>query len=131
MKKKSCLEATILSTALSIESQSEHPVAAAIANYVNDKGIKPNSVSEFAATPGAGAAGRVNLGAHSPVVLIGSPLAVAHASTPFHPELTRAIEDAQEIGLTVSVLAWDGIDLVGWLWVLLITSVCVCLRMHI
>ena len=104
-------EATILSTALSIESQSEHPVAAAIANYVNDKGIKPNSVSEFAATPGAGAAGRVNLGAHSPVVLIGSPLAVAHASTPFHPELTRAIEDAQEIGLTVSVLAWDGIAL--------------------
>ncbi len=104
-------EATILSTALSIESQSEHPVAAAIANYVNDKGIKPNSVSEFAATPGAGAAGRVNLGIHSPVVLIGSPLAVAHASTPFHPELTRAIEDAQEIGLTVSVLAWDGIAL--------------------
>ncbi|MSZ69411.1 MAG: HAD-IC family P-type ATPase, partial [Actinobacteria bacterium] len=80
-------EATILSSALSIESQSEHPVAAAIASHVRNQGINPTSVSEFAATPGAGAAGRVNLGTHSPVVVIGSPAAVAHATTPFHPEL--------------------------------------------
>ncbi|TRZ87856.1 MAG: heavy metal translocating P-type ATPase [Streptomycetaceae bacterium] len=104
-------EATILSSALSIENQSEHPVAAAIASHVRNQGIKPTSVSEFAATPGAGAAGRVNLGTHSPVVVIGSPAAVAHATTPFHPELAAAIEDATRTGLTVSVLAWDGIAL--------------------
>ena len=104
-------EATILSSALSIENQSEHPVAAAIASHVRNQGIKPTSVSEFAATPGAGAAGRVNLGTHSPVVVIGSPAAVAHATTPFHPELAAAIEDATRTGLTVSVLAWDGVAL--------------------
>lgn len=104
-------EATILSSALSIESQSEHPVAAAIASHVRNQGINPTSVSEFAATPGAGAAGRVNLGTHSPVVVIGSPAAVAHATTPFHPELAAAIEEATRTGLTVSVLAWDGVAL--------------------
>ena len=104
-------EATILSSALSIESQSEHPVAAAIASHVRNQGINPTSVSEFAATPGAGAAGRVNLGTHSPVVVIGSPAAVAHATTPFHPELAGAIEEATRTGLTVSVLAWDGVAL--------------------
>lgn len=104
-------ESTILSTALSIENQSEHPVAEAIATYVSAQGIKPTTVTEFAATAGAGAAGRVNLGIQSPVVLIGSPIAVAHATTPFHPELSQAINDAQGIGLTVSVLAWDGVAL--------------------
>lgn len=104
-------EATILSSALSIESQSEHPVAAAIASHVRNQGINPTSVSGFAATPGAGAAGRVNLGTHSPVVVIGSPAAVAHATTPFHPELAAAIEEATRTGLTVSVLAWDGVAL--------------------
>jgi len=104
-------ESTILSTALSIENQSEHPVAEAIATYVSAQDIKPTTVTEFAATAGAGAAGRVNLGIQSPVVLIGSPIAVAHATTPFHPELSQAINDAQGIGLTVSVLAWDGVAL--------------------
>jgi len=104
-------ESTILSTALSIENQSEHPVAEAIATYVSAQGIKPTTVTEFAATAGAGAAGRVHLGIQSPVVLIGSPIAVAHATTPFHPELSQAINDAQGIGLTVSVLAWDGVAL--------------------
>ena len=44
-------------------------------------------------------------------MLIGSPVAVAHATTPFHQELTHAIFQAQEKGLTVSVLAWDGVAL--------------------
>lgn len=104
-------EPIILSSALSIEHQSDHPVATAIANYIAAQGIKATTVTEFSASPGAGAAGRVNLGLHSPVVLIGSPLAVAHSSTPFHPELALAITNAQKDGLTVSVLAWDGVAL--------------------
>jgi Cu+-exporting ATPase len=44
-------------------------------------------------------------------VLIGSPAAVAHATTPFHPDLIHEISQAQEKGLTVSVLAWDGVAL--------------------
>ena len=104
-------EDVILSSALSIELQSDHPVATAIATSISSRGIKPAAVTEFSTTPGSGSAGRVDLRMHSPVVLIGSPVAVAHATTPFHQELTHAIFQAQEKGLTVSVLAWDGIAL--------------------
>jgi Cu+-exporting ATPase len=69
-------EATILSTALSIEEQNNHPIALSIREFISAQGIKSTSVSEFQVTPGSGAAGRVNLGTHSPVVLIGSPAAV-------------------------------------------------------
>lgn len=104
-------EEVILSSALSIELQSDHPVATAIAISISAKGIKSNPVTEFSSTPGSGSAGRVNLGARSPVVLIGSPAAVAHATTPFHQDLIHEISQAQEKGLTVSVLAWDGVAL--------------------
>ena len=104
-------EDVILSSALSIELQSDHPVATAIATSISAKGIKPTSVTEFSSTPGSGSAGRVNLGTQSPVVLIGSPIAVAHATTPFHQELIHEISQAQERSLTVSVLAWDGVAL--------------------
>lgn len=104
-------EDLILSSALSIELHSDHPVATAIATSISAKGIKPADVTAFSSTPGSGSAGRVNLGTQSPVVLIGSPVAVAHATTPFHQELTHEIFQAQEKGLTVSVLAWDGVAL--------------------
>lgn len=104
-------EATVLSTALSIEEQNDHPVALSIRSFIADQGIKSTTVTEFAVTPGAGAAGRVNLGTHSPVVLIGSPAAVAHSTTTFHPEITSAISRAETAGLTTSVLAWDGVAL--------------------
>lgn len=104
-------EATILSSAISIESMNNHPIAQAIKAYVSAQGIKATSVCDFAVTPGAGAAGRVNLGLQSPVVLIGSPKAVAHSATEFHSELNSAITEGQTAGLTISVLAWDGVAL--------------------
>jgi Cu+-exporting ATPase len=107
-------DSTILSSALSIESMSDHPVAVAISDYIVGQGIKPTQVTDFTATPGTGAAGRVCIGAFTPVVLVGSPAAVAHSSTPFHPDLTQAIADAQKTGLTVSVLAWDGVALAAF-----------------
>ena len=104
-------EATILSSVLAIESQNTHPVALAIARHAIGKGARMYEATDFSVTPGSGAAGRVNLGVQSPVVLIGSPVAVAHSSTDFHPELKLAIAKGQEDGLTVSVLAWDGVAL--------------------
>ena len=104
-------EATILSSVLAIESQNTHPVALAIARHAIGKGARMYEATDFSVTPGSGAAGRVNLGVQSPVVLIGSPAAVAHSSTDFHPELKLAIAKGQEDGLTVSVLAWDGVAL--------------------
>jgi Cu+-exporting ATPase len=104
-------EATILSSALSIESQNTHPVGRAIADYVSAQGIKATTVTDYSVSPGNGAAGRVNLGIHSPVVLIGSPAAVAHSTIEFHPEIKAAINAAQSEALTVSVLAWDSVAL--------------------
>ena len=104
-------EVTILSTAHAVESQNSHPVALAISNYASSVGAKELAVSEFAVTPGSGAAGRVYLGIQSPVVLIGSPAAVAHSCTDFHPEVKAAVTAGQNAGLTLSVLAWDGVAL--------------------
>jgi Cu+-exporting ATPase len=104
-------EATILSSALSIESQNTHPVGRAIADYVLAQGIKATTVTDYSVSPGNGAAGRVNLGMHSPVVLIGSPAAVAHSTVEFHPDIKAAINAAQSESLTVSVLAWDSVAL--------------------
>ena len=101
----------ILSTALAIETPNSHPIALAITRYAFSKGATNYEVSEYAVTPGAGAAGRVNVGSKSPVVLIGTPVSVAHSSTDFHPEIKLAIERGQAAGLTVSVLAWDGVAL--------------------
>ena len=104
-------EATILSSANAIESANSHPVALAISRYALGAGAKSHAVTEFSVTPGSGAAGRVNLGTQSPVVLIGSPAAVAHSCTDFHPEIKAAVTAGHNAGLTVSVLAWDGVAL--------------------
>ncbi|CAB5049124.1 unannotated protein [freshwater metagenome] len=104
-------EQTILSTAHAIERQNSHPVALAISRYALGKSVKSFEVTEFSVTPGSGAAGRVNIGMQSPVVLIGAPAAIAHSCTEFHPEIKAAITEGQSAGLTVSVLAWDGVAL--------------------
>ena len=104
-------ETTILSSAHAIESANSHPVALAISRYALGAGAKNHAVTDFSVTPGSGAAGRVNLGTQSPVVLIGSPVAVAHSCTDFHSEIKAAVTAGQNAGLTVSVLAWDGVAL--------------------
>jgi Cu+-exporting ATPase len=111
----------IVASAQVIESLNNHPVAQSITRYAlgqsaSQSGI-PNSarptfaVTDFSVTPGSGAAGRVSILSQSPVVLIGSPAAVAHSSTEFHPEIKSAIERGQDAGLTLAVLAWDGVAL--------------------
>ncbi|CAN2233818.1 ZntA Cation transport ATPase [Candidatus Planktophila vernalis] len=104
-------ETTILSSANAIESANSHPVALAISRYALGAGATNHAVTDFSVTPGSGAAGRVNLGTQSPVVLIGSPAAVAHSCTDFHPEIKAAVTAGQNAGLTVSVLAWEGVAL--------------------
>ena len=107
----------ILASAGAIESQNNHPIALsinkyALANAPQSPAVGSRStfaVSDFSVTPGSGAAGRVSIGGQSPVVLIGSPAAVAHSSTEFHAEIKSAIERGQAAGLTLAVLAWDGV----------------------
>jgi Cu+-exporting ATPase len=102
-------EKTILSTALSLELTNDHPVAQAIASHSLANGAARKEVVEFTQTPGAGVAGRVLLGDISPVVLIGTPKAIAHSATTFDPEIQSAITRGEESGHSISVLAWDGV----------------------
>ena len=104
-------EGNILSSALAIESLDSHPVAFSISKYAQSNGASKREVSDFSVTPGAGAAGRVRIGDLSPVVLIGSPAAVAHSATAFHPLIKSAIEQGEADGFTIAVLAWDGVAL--------------------
>jgi Cu+-exporting ATPase len=100
-------EAMILNIAAAIESQNNHPIAEAIVRYAKIE--KPLPVTEFQITPGAGAAGRVKIGDQSAIAIIGSPTAVAHSSMAFHPKLAMAIADDEAAGLSVSVLAIEGV----------------------
>ena len=102
-------EKTILSTALSLELSNDHPVGQAIASHALSKGASRSDVIDFEQTPGAGVAGRVLLGAISPVVLVGTPKAIAHSATEFDPAIKDAITRGEENGYTVAVLAWDGV----------------------
>ena len=104
-------EENIISTAQAIEALNNHPIAQSVTRYALSRGVKSMQVSDFSVTPGSGAAGRVKIGDVAPVVLIGSPTAVAHSSTDFHPEIKAAITRAQNDGLTIAVLAWDGVAL--------------------
>jgi Cu+-exporting ATPase len=107
----------IAASAGAIEALNNHPIALSITKYAlaNSGQITSSrptfTVSDFSVTPGSGAAGRVSIGGQSPVVLIGSPAAVAHSSTEFHSEIKSAIERGQAAGLTLAVLAWDGVAL--------------------
>ena len=102
-------EKTILATALSLELANDHPVGQAIASYALAQGASRSEVTDFAQTPGAGVAGRVLLGAISPVVLIGTPKAIAHSATAFDSAINDAIARGEENGYSVAVLAWDGV----------------------
>ena len=102
-------ERNVLSSALALESQSDHPVSMAIASYCITRSAEQMSVTEFTQTPGVGVAGRVRIGDKSPVVIIGSPDSVAHSCVPFDAEIQQAIRDGQTHSYAVSVLAWDGV----------------------
>jgi Cu+-exporting ATPase len=102
-------EENILASALSLESQSDHPTARSISDYCISRSAQQFPVSEFTQTPGVGVAGRVKIGAKSPVVIIGSPASVAHSCIAFDPAITDAIATAYENSYAVSVLAWDGV----------------------
>ena len=104
-------ERNILSSALGLESQSNHPVSNAISSYCIARSAEQLPVAEFTETPGVGVAGRVQIREKSPVVIIGSPDSVAHSCIAFDSEISVAIRQAQELSYAVSVLAWDGVAL--------------------
>jgi Cu+-exporting ATPase len=102
-------EQNVLSLALALESQNDHPVARAIADYCVGRGAQKLSVSEFSQTPGAGVAGRVSAFGKNMVVIIGSPESVAHSAVALDTTLVDAIARAKAASQSASLLAIDGV----------------------
>ncbi len=102
-------ERNILSSALALESQSDHPLAQAISSYCISRGAQQLPVTELTQTPGIGIAGRVNIEGKSPVVIIGSPESIAHSTVAFDSQIAAAVADAHTHSRAIAVLAWDGV----------------------
>ena len=102
-------EKSVLSLAMALESQNDHPVAKAITNYCTSKSAEKLSVSDFRQTPGSGVAARVNAFGKSMVVIIGSPESVAHSAVALDSQLVDAIAAAKSASRTTSLLAVDGV----------------------
>jgi Cu+-exporting ATPase len=102
-------EQNVLSLALALESQNDHPVARAIADYCAGRGAQKLSVSEFSQTPGAGVAGRVSAFGKNMVVIIGSPESVSHSAVALDTTLLDAIARAKAASQSASLLAIDGV----------------------
>jgi Cu+-exporting ATPase len=102
-------EKNVLSLAMALVSQSDHPVSKAINNYAISKSAEKLSLSDFTQTPGAGVAARVSAFGKSMVVLIGSPESVAHSAVALDQQLIDAIAAAKSASYTTSLLAVDGV----------------------
>jgi P-type Cu+ transporter len=102
-------ERNILSSALALESQSDHPLAQAITSYCISRGAQQLPVTDLTQTPGIGIAGRVNIEGKSPVVIIGSPESIAHSTVAFDTQIAAAIANAHARSRAIAVLAWDGV----------------------
>lgn len=102
-------EKSVLSLALALESQNDHPVARAIADYCASRGAEKLAVSDFMQTPGAGVAARVSAFGKSMVVIIGSPDSVAHSAVALDPALVDAIAQAKAASQSTALMAVDGV----------------------
>lgn len=102
-------EHDVLSAVLALESQSDHPVARAITQYCISRSAEKLAFTDFAQTPGAGVAARVNVAHRQSVVIIGSPTTIAHSATTFDPQLSTAIAEAEAQSHAVSVVAIEGV----------------------
>ena len=102
-------EKKILSLALALESQNDHPVARAISDYASARGAEKLSLSDYMQTPGAGVAARISAFGKNMVVIMGSPESVAHSAVALDSELVAAIAKAKANSQTASLLAIDGV----------------------
>jgi Cu+-exporting ATPase len=102
-------EKNVLSLALALESQNDHPLARAIADYCVSRGGEKLALSEFTQTPGAGVAARVNAFGKSMIVIVGSPESVSHSAVAFDPVLIEALASTKSSSYSTAILAVDGV----------------------
>jgi Cu+-exporting ATPase len=102
-------EKNVLSLALALESQNDHPLARAISDYCTSRGAEKLAVSDFMQTPGSGVAARVSAFGKSMVVIVGSPESVSHSAVALDPTLVDAISLAKASSHSTALLAVDGV----------------------
>lgn len=93
-------EETVLSYAASIESASEHPLAAAILAKATEKQIKLERVRQFAAIPGQGIGGTIN----KKEVLFGNQALMTNKSIE-HAQHNEKLAELSALGQTPMLLA--------------------------
>jgi Cu2+-exporting ATPase len=94
-------EEKLLALTASVELNSEHIIAKAIADYANEKGVKIPDAKEFKALPGKGAYGKVG----GKEVHVGSPGLLEEMKIEVNDEKIKAL---QEQGKTVVFTVVDG-----------------------
>jgi Cu+-exporting ATPase len=96
-------EDELLRLAASVERASEHPLAQAIVNAAQERGVTPGEASEFAAPSGKGASGRID----GRAVALGNAMLMAELKVD-----TLALDDIAEVaranGATAIYIAVDG-----------------------
>ncbi|MFV0308666.1 MAG: heavy metal translocating P-type ATPase [Desertimonas sp.] len=97
-------ERTLLALAASLEDASEHPIAQAIADGARGRGLVLSPVESFRNTQGLGVEGVVE--GHA--IVAGRPRFLADWGIHPSPELTAAMDRAEESGATAVMVAWDG-----------------------
>ena len=96
-------EEDLLSFAAAVESQSEHPLAAAIVRGAEERGMNLGSVSDFQSTTGGGVRGRVN----GRRVLVGKPQFLREQNVQGLDEMEHRAASLQEEGSGVVFVAID------------------------
>ncbi len=96
-------EEELLTLAAAVESNSEHPLAAAIVEGARERGLSPGKVSNFASTTGGGVSGEVN----GRRVLVGKPKFLREQSVSGVDELEKNAARLQDEGSGVVFVALD------------------------
>jgi Cu+-exporting ATPase len=97
-------ERQLLEKAASLEQNSEHPLARAIVEEANEKGVKLEPVDDFESTTGGGVSGRIG----GQRTLIGKEKFVAETGISIPPELSGKARELQENAQTVVWVASNG-----------------------
>ena len=97
-------EEELLRLAAAVESQSEHPLAAALVSGAKERGLSPEQVSDFQSTTGGGVSGQVD----GRRVLVGKPQFLREQKVSGVDQLERKGIQLQEDGNGVVFVAVDG-----------------------
>ena len=109
-------EEDVLTFAAAVESPSEHPIASAIVNEANKRGISIAQVQEFEATAGSGVRGVVegkkvevlrDNAATCKVVVDGITLGRISVTDEIRPQAKATIQELQSFGIEVHMLSGD------------------------